>query len=127
VSKLTDFEIEQISSENTDSNWVLFILEKDISTVKELINKGRVSKSVSRSVSKLIDIIDYVKIEKNREEILAHISLSNHSKNYETYIKPLLDNKFIEMTIPEKPQSSNQKYRLTLKGKKLLDSYFNIQ
>ena len=127
VSKLTDFEIEQISSENTDSNWVLFILEKDISTVKELINKGRVSKSVSRSVSKLIDIIDYVKIEKNREEILAHISLSNHSKNYETYIKPLLDNKFIEMTIPEKPQSSNQKYRLTLKGKKLLDSYFDIQ
>ena len=82
---------------------------------------------MSKLVSKLIDIIDYVKTEKNREEILIKISLSNHTKNYETYIKPLLDNQFIEMTIPDKPQSSNQKYRLTLKGKKILDSYYNIQ
>jgi ATP-dependent DNA helicase RecG len=32
-------------------------------------------------------------------------------------LKPLLDAAFIEMTLPEKPRSSKQRYRLTPKGK----------
>jgi hypothetical protein len=32
-------------------------------------------------------------------------------------LRPLLDAKFIEMTIPDKPTSSKQKYRLTEKGR----------
>jgi hypothetical protein len=34
-------------------------------------------------------------------------------------LKPALEQGFIEMTIPEKPNSCLQKYRLTLSGKKL--------
>jgi len=36
-------------------------------------------------------------------------------------LRPLLDAGFIEMTIPDKPTSSKQKYRLTEAGKKILD------
>ena len=35
------------------------------------------------------------------------------------YLKPALENKYIEMTIADKPNHPNQKYRLTESGKKL--------
>ena len=38
----------------------------------------------------------------------------------ERYLKPALDEGLIEMTIPEKPNSRLQKYRLTDKGRRWL-------
>jgi ATP-dependent DNA helicase RecG len=50
---------------------------------------------------------------------LSLLGLSNHSKNKKSYLLPLIEIGIIEMTIPEKPNSQNQKYKLTNKGKKL--------
>jgi hypothetical protein len=35
-------------------------------------------------------------------------------------LKPLLDRDLLEMTIPDKPRSSKQQYRITEKGRRLL-------
>jgi hypothetical protein len=40
----------------------------------------------------------------------------------DNYLHPALDADLIEMTIPEKPSSSKQKYRLTDKGRAVLKS-----
>ncbi|MEA3294283.1 MAG: hypothetical protein U9P81_04800 [Euryarchaeota archaeon] len=40
----------------------------------------------------------------------------------DNYLHPALDADLIEMTIPEKPSSSKQKYRLTDKGRAVLES-----
>ena len=45
---------------------------------------------------------------------------SDRSKFRKQILKPLIDAGWIEMTIPEKPTSSRQKYRLTEKGKDIL-------
>jgi len=45
-----------------------------------------------------------------------------HWKTFQTnYLNPLLVNGILERTIPEKPQSPLQRYRLTAKGRALLD------
>jgi len=49
--------------------------------------------------------------------IMAKLKLKHRPTFLYTYIQPALEQGFIEMTIPDKPKSSKQKYRLTEKGK----------
>lgn len=53
--------------------------------------------------------------------LMTSLSWKDRSKFRAKYISPLLELDIIQMTIPDKPNSSNQQYLLTLKGKKLLD------
>jgi len=47
---------------------------------------------------------------------------TNRTKFRDQVIKPLIDAGWIEMTIPDKPTSSKQKYRITEKGRQLLQN-----
>ncbi|GEM_PF-2566875 len=53
----------------------------------------------------------------SRREIFAAIGLNADSRSFNRNIKPLLAGGFMEMTVPEKPNSRLQKYRLTAAGK----------
>ena len=53
-------------------------------------------------------------------EMLSYMSYSDRTKFRKKYIYPLLDAEIIQMTIPEKPNSRNQKYQLTAKGLELM-------
>jgi len=76
---------------------------------------------VSDQVSdQVISILRFCVASKSRGEILQYLGFKNHFDNYKWHIKPALDNNLIEMTIPNKPKSKNQKYRLTNKGKQTL-------
>jgi len=44
------------------------------------------------------------------------MGLVNNVKNYDTYIAPLVEMQWINMTIPDKPTSPKQQYRTSLKG-----------
>jgi ATP-dependent DNA helicase RecG len=45
---------------------------------------------------------------------------TNRTKFRDQVLKPLLDAGWIEMTIPDKPTSSRQRYKLTAKGQEML-------
>ena len=57
-------------------------------------------------------------IPRTAKEIMDHIGYYNNSKNMTTYVRPLLEMGYLEMTEPEKPQSKNQKYRKVRKNYK---------
>jgi predicted HTH transcriptional regulator len=50
-------------------------------------------------------------------ELMIIAERTNRTKFRDQVLRPLLNAGLLEMTIPEKPQSSRQKYRLTEKGK----------
>ena len=54
--------------------------------------------------------------EHTRAELMTKLSLSHRPTFSNLYMKPLLEQGLVEMTIPDKPNSRNQKYRLTPKG-----------
>jgi ATP-dependent DNA helicase RecG len=55
--------------------------------------------------------------EKTREELQTVISLKNRDYFRKEYLNPAIKAGLIELTIPDKPNSKNQKYRITEKGK----------
>lgn len=53
-------------------------------------------------------------------ELMAIIGRTNRTKFRDQVLNPLIAAGLVEMTIPDKPRSSKQKYRLTEKGRQLL-------
>ena len=51
---------------------------------------------------------------------MAVTGRSNRTKFRNQVLKPLLSSELIEMTVPDKTSSSNQKYRLTERGRAAL-------
>ena len=58
-------------------------------------------------------------------EMLAFMGLTDRTKFRRKYIHPLLEAGILEQTIPDNPNSRNQKYRLTAKGIALKNSLAN--
>ena len=49
---------------------------------------------------------------------MGRVEVSHRPTFLYKYLQPALVARLVEMTIPDKPRSSKQKYRLTDKGKK---------
>ena len=60
--------------------------------------------------------------ESRLTELLKVVSRSDRTKFRHQVLKPLLDQKLVEMTQPDSPNSPTQKYRLTGKGRQLLET-----
>ena len=54
--------------------------------------------------------------ELSRSEMMERLGLSHRTNFNENYIDKAFENGWIEMTIPDKPQSKKQRYRLTKVG-----------
>ena len=86
--------------------------KRDNDGVEETEDRARVVRTPYRqlpSVQK--DIIQFCAIPRTAKQIMDHIGYYNNSKNMTTYVRPLLEMGYLEMTEPDKPQSKNQKYR----------------
>jgi len=60
-----------------------------------------------------IQILKKCKSESSALELMKILKRSNKSKFKTAIINPLLDQNFLELTIPDSPKSPSQKYRLT--------------
>ena len=58
-------------------------------------------------------ILKKCKEESSALELMKILKRTNKSKFKIAIINPLIDHKFLELTIPESPKSPSQKYRLT--------------
>ena len=56
-------------------------------------------------------------------ELMEFAGRSNRTKFRDQVLRPLLEQHWIEMTVPDKPTSNRQKYRLTASGREILSKY----
>jgi DNA-binding PadR family transcriptional regulator len=68
----------------------------------------------------VLRLLMVMKGEMKRQEIQAGLDLKHDEHFRKAYLVPTLQDGLIEMTVPDKPHSSKQKYRLTDKGQRVL-------
>lgn len=79
-----------------------------------------VTAPVTAPVLRLLELL-FSKGNLGNAEILASLGLKNRRRMRETYIAPAMHAALVEYTIPDKPRSSKQKYRLTAMGREILE------
>ena len=82
----------------------------DLDTNSETLNDYLDTKR-PKITNKQKDIVNFCSVPRSSKEILDRIGVTNHSKNRQTYIMSLVEAGYLEMTNPEHPNASNQKYR----------------
>jgi ATP-dependent DNA helicase RecG len=62
------------------------------------------------TTDKMEMIIDFCAVPRSRTEIQSHLGLKNKKHFIDAYLTPLIESNRLAMTIPDKPNSQNQKY-----------------
>ena len=80
--------------------------------VEDLDTRLRHSDTPKVSLSnKQRDIVNFCSVPRTTAEIMERLGLSNQTKNRERYITSLVAAGYLQMTNPENPTASNQKYK----------------
>mgnify|MGYP003467623846 FL=1 len=85
-------------------------------------NHDHASDHASVQVEKLVSALIG---EMGRSELQELLSIKNRDYFRTDYLNPAINQGYIELTIPDKSNSQNQKYRLTAKGIALKDALKN--
>jgi len=103
----------QESTEKSDSAYfTAFMLEMILDTVS---STPQVKPQVSPQVERLLEMLQG---EMTRAQIQFELGLRDRKSFRERYLKPALQAGLIEMTLPDKPNSRLQKYRLSDKARR---------
>jgi ATP-dependent DNA helicase RecG len=88
---------------------------------------GHVTEQVTAHVAEhvteqVLQLLRASRGEQSRAELMEAVGLTHREHFRETYLLPALAAGYLEMTIPDKPKSSRQKYRLTPTGQSFLNT-----
>jgi Fic family protein len=120
-SKILEHQAEyyhslQESTRLTDSApFIAFMLRMILDTLTS--SAPQVTPQVTPQVGELLAAIQG---EMGRDALQTALGLSDRKSFRQRYLKPALANGLLEMTLPDKPNSRLQKYRLTDKGRQWL-------
>ena len=99
-------EVHDKSNQVENHNTRLIHSDTNLDTQLRHSNTKKVSLS-----NKQRDIVNFCSVPRTTAEIMERLGLSNQTKNRERYITSLVAAGYLQMTNPENPTASNQKYK----------------
>jgi Fic family protein len=107
--------LQESTCQADSAPFIAFILKAIYDAMATLT--PQVAPQVTPQVGKLLAQLE---VESDRESLQNRLGLADRKSFRERYLKPALEAGVIEMTLPDKPNSRLQKYRLTEKGRQWL-------
>ena len=89
--------------------FIEFLLQAIYDALCEIVDTEQVGEQVTEQVEKLLEIIGDK--EYSTKELMELLKLKHRPTFRDNYLLPALELGYIEMTIPDKPRSSKQRYR----------------
>lgn len=109
------YQAIQESTQKSDSApFIAFMLRMILDTVTSS------TPEVAQEVTPEVRLLSVLAGEMTRQQLKEALGLKDDEHFRKAYLLPALDAGLIEMTIPDKPRSSKQKYRLTDKGRQVM-------
>lgn len=113
---IADTDSSQLKMKDRLRNNTKVLLTEQVTEQVTEQDAEQVTPQVTPQVEALLSVMNR---ELSRTEIQEILNLTDKKNFTENYLKPALEWDLIEMTVPDKPRSSLQRYRLTMKGKAL--------
>ncbi|MDY3847228.1 MAG: putative DNA binding domain-containing protein [Prevotella sp.] len=113
VTKLSYFDSDHKSKSNQvgeESNQV----DEKSNQVQGKSNQVQADLVTTRQLqltNKQKDILNFCSVPRTAAEIMERLGISNQSRNRAAHITPLVEAGYLELTNPENPTASNQRYR----------------
>ena len=107
-------EMEEAGLPEPEYKTVAFMVHATIKNKKYLVGSESTTPQVNpqdkTQATPQDKILEFCKIPRSKNEIVAYMSYKEQKYFTKEYMKPLLKNGELVMTIPDKPNSKNQKY-----------------
>lgn len=99
---------QRLNQPSTDGTFVWITFKRPNSVTN--LDTNLDTNSITVLSDKHKEILAYCIIARNSREILEHIGVTNHTKNRDRFINYLVNEGYLERTIPNSPNSPQQKY-----------------
>lgn len=104
---------------DTDENTILQSVGTKLAAMLGL-SWGQVGTKSGPGWAQVENLLVFAETPRALKEFMELLEWKNRTKFRTKYINPLLHLEILQMSVPDKPQSSNQQYYLTDKGKRIL-------
>ena len=85
------------------------LLKIDETLESVMLSVEQESRNISDQVNKLLDVME-TDIPYSANELMLRLGIKSKETLRGTYLNPAIDNGLIIMTLPDKPNSKNQRY-----------------
>ncbi|MEX0827615.1 MAG: Fic family protein [Haliea sp.] len=111
--------IRQSTAASDSSSFVLFRLERILEAIDSVATERSSPHDAPQVTPQVAALLRTMRGEMSRDQIMTHLNLSDRKSFVHRYLQPALKQGLIEMTLPDKPRSRLQRYRLTAAGRAL--------
>lgn len=102
--------ISKSNQEGVSTKFIEFMLDAIIETMQETLMQSNIeTSSLSTQAKRLLDVFEDG-VPYTTLELMQKVNMKSRSSFKKHYLDPLLQSGMIEMTIPERPNSRNQRY-----------------